>query len=105
MYPAKVEEYLETWFTGIKAFFIEEELYLSDDLIKKSIRNIIGPVAFKNFIDNGDPQLVVTEEYGIELLGKLVTDGIVLGLLDEGVLDSFEDDKGEEILIYKKTKS
>lgn len=101
-YPDKVNEYLEKWLPTIKEMFEEDELFVSDEITKKAIEKVIGPLALKRFLQDGEVVLQISEEEGTRLLRNLIAEAAILSLSSKGLVDTMENEHGEEIIFLTK---
>ena len=98
MYPKQVEEAL----FNIEIALEQEGLSINNDLdphcTSEAIRTKLGPVILKEFIETGDTVInFETEEDAIKMVNGIIVESALLSLKKKGIVDSIENENGEEI--------
>jgi hypothetical protein len=98
-YPVTVQEWLDNLYGYLKTkdFFEGEELEDSDEEnVMSSFYDIVGKAALQSWLENGD--IRIEEEELTKLLYQVVIKVHVEELRKSGMVDSIEDENGEEVV-------
>lgn len=98
-YPVTVQEWLDNLYDYLKTegFFEGEELeYSNEENVMSSFYDIVGKSALQSWLENGD--IRIEEEELTKLLYQVVIKVHVEELRKSGMVDSIEDENGEEVM-------
>jgi hypothetical protein len=99
IYPAEVANVLQKFHTGL----LEENFYFDHDITEhgeKAMIEAAAPFFMKKWIDGDEEEPTYEELLGI--MQKTITYGIIYGLKEKKLIDTIEDENGEEVVFLTK---
>jgi len=95
IYPPQIEEVLLEWQEALENPEFLSEQGIHPYYVKQAVRETFGPVMMDQWLKMGEVQ--ITEELAEPLIKRFIVSAIVLEMKDNGLIDSIEDENGEEV--------
>ena len=103
MYPEVVNEMSKKWTKILIENGICEEHGLDPKYFGSSVEKVMSPLFLKQFIETGDCVLSFEkDEDFMPILSTIIAECILMKLKDSGLVDSIENENGEEVFFLTK---
>lgn len=94
-YPQPVKEALNSWQEAL----VEPDLLLEQEIhpyfAKQAVRDVFGPALIDAWLKTGECQ--IDEDLAETLVNRFIIQATLLEMKDSGLLDSIENEHGEEV--------
>lgn len=90
IYPPAIQDWLEAAANGLETTGFFEDEGVNPEHGKQAFCNQAGPAVFASWVDTGT--IDVTDDQLESILRMSIVEGTLIGLQDEGIVDSFDND-------------
>jgi hypothetical protein len=100
-YPTPVIEWVDSIYDVLLADGFFADFGIDETLGKQALVDLIGPAGFAQWIESGHP--TCTEEEMEKALGQLPIYTALIGLQNRGLIDSMQNESGEDVFFLTET--